>query len=351
MENKPVAAAMSFPGLPRAPVDGPAGNTGSVAVVTINWNGWANTLECLASLRASRGPDWHLFIVDNASSDDSLTRLAGLGTDVTLIASPVNGGWTGGNNRGIEAALAAGFEWLFILNNDAFVEPDTIARLLAEARSQAERDIWPVLGPVHRGDSLTNYDFIGSTTDAKTGIPSWTDAAASASDRPHLTSTSYVSGAGMFVNRRHFATIGLLDDRFYLNFDDTDWCRRAAQAGFPLLMLTDATIRHIGSASIGGRQSPLQTYFMTRNRLLYAEKHCTWEQRLRLLRRYVWQARELTGRDDLAGWLPAVIRARSGATAAFRAGVADYLSRRFGDCPDIIRAWQAAVPRTPAETT
>lgn len=311
-----------------------------IAVITINWNGWANTLECLAALRSSRQPGWHLYIVDNASTDDSVERLAGLGDDVTLIRSPVNGGWTGGNNLGIEGALAAGYDWLFILNNDAFVEPDTLGLLLAEAKAQAVRGTWPIIGPVHRGEHASDYDFIGSGTDPRTGIPAWTEAAHAPTGR--LNATSYISGAGLFANRRHFETVGLLDDRFYLNFDDTDWCRRAAELGFPLLMLSDAVIRHVGSASIGGRQSPLQTYFMARNRLLFAEKHCTLAERLRLARRYVWQARELTGKDGVFGWLGSLVGARDGVRAAFRAGVTDYVLRRFGDCPDIVRSWQAA---------
>ena len=322
----------------------------SIAVVTINWNGWANTLGCLDALRAGHPSNWHLFIVDHASTDDSLARLTGLGDDVTLIPSATNGGWTGGNNLGVSKALAAGFEWLFILNNDAFVEPDTLERLLAEARTQAERGAWPVLGPVHRGDELHDYDFVGSVTDPKTGIPIWIDAALHPDLPARLTPTSYVSGAGIFVNRRHFEQIGLFDDRFYLNFDDTDWCRRASALGFPLLMLADATIRHIGSASIGGRQSPLQTYFMTRNRMLFAEKHCSWRERLRLARRYVWQARELTGQDNVFGWLPRLLQARDGAAAAFRTGLLDYVGRRFGDCPDAVRRWQSAASRSQPAT-
>ena len=315
-----------------------------IAVVTINWNGWANTRECLAALREGRQADWHLFIVDNASTDDSVERLTGLGDDVTLIVSPINGGWTGGNNLGITRALEAGYDWLFILNNDAFVEPDTLELLLAEAEAQAAQGHWPIIGPVHRGTDATDYDFIGSGTDPKTGIPAWTEAAHAPTGR--LTHTSYISGAGLFANRRHFETVGLLDDRFYLNFDDTDWCRRAASLGFPLLMLSDAVIRHVGSASIGGRQSPLQTYFMTRNRLLFAEKHCTLAERLRLVRRYVWQARELTHKDHVLGWMSDLAGARDGVRAAFRAGVGDYVFRRFGDCPAIVRSWQAAASRS-----
>ncbi|WP_309646290.1 glycosyltransferase, partial [Phenylobacterium sp.] len=72
-----------------------------VAVVTVNWNGWRDTLACLAALRGSRGAAWRLIIVDNASTDDSRSHLSDLGDDVTTLWAPTNGGWTGGNNIGV----------------------------------------------------------------------------------------------------------------------------------------------------------------------------------------------------------------------------------------------------------
>lgn len=321
-----------------------------IAVVTINWNGADNSLRCLAALRASQGADWHLYIVDNASTDGSADRIAralaadgraGGAADATLIRSPVNGGWTGGNNLGIARALAAGHDFVFILNNDAFVRPDTLAVLMATFdRERAAGGAMPVLGPVHKGEGSAKYDFRVSHRDAKTGIPVWTQPGDHGPETRQATyPTAYVSGAGMLIHRDHFARVGLLDDRFYLNFDDTDWCARAEAAGFPLRMVRDAVIDHVGSASIGGVVSPLQTYFMTRNRLLYAEKHGSIADRLRLVRRQVWRARELAHGPAWRMLAPQ----RDPVAFAFRRGVIDYLARRFGDCPDSIRAAQAAM--------
>jgi hypothetical protein len=102
-------------------------------------------------------------------------------------------------------------------------------------------------------------------------------------------------------------------------------------------MVRDAIIDHLGSASIGGVTSPLQTYFMTRNRLLYAEKHGSVRDRLRLLRRQVWKARELAPGSAWRMLLPQ----GDPVAFAFRRGLIDYVARRFGDCPDSIRAAQA----------
>ena len=309
---------------------------GRVAVITINWNGWENTLACLDALHTSQGADWHLYIVDNGSTDDSLTNLRGLGERVTVIATGVNGGWTGGNNVGIERALASDAEFIFLLNNDAFVEPDTIATLISTFRSQAGPHA-PVLGPIHRGLNSSAYDFHTAEADPRTGIPGWKPLS-TGTEPPALMETAYIGGAAMLAHRQHFEAVGLLDDRFYLNFDDTDWCMRVRSAGFPLLMVGSAVIRHIGSVSIGGRSSPLQMYFMSRNRLLFAEKHCTWSERLWLCKWYVVQARRLAKDGGSPRWITRLF-AKTGVIAAFRQGVADYLFRRFGDCPSKVRSW------------
>lgn len=308
----------------------------AVAVVTVNWNGWRETRGCVEALRESRGADWHLLVIDNASTDDSLARLSDLDNDATLIASPVNGGWTGGNNLGVERALAAGYRWILILNNDAFVEPDTIAGLLEAARAAGPEAI---VGPVHLTGDGGAYDFVGTTANPRTGFPLWrgtTDA--EVARLPDLIATWTIKGAGVLVRAEQFARLGLFDDAFYLNFDETDWCFRARKAGYRLFMVKAARIRHLGSASIGGVSSPLQAYFLVRNALLFAERHCNAGQRWRLMRELYWNARDLP-RDDASrhGWLWRFVRRPSPAQRAFRLGLRDYALRRFGECPSLVR--------------
>lgn len=317
--------------------------TDSIAVITVNWNGAGITLRCYDALRASQDASWHLYIIDNASTDGSAERLEEAlsgRTDVSVIRSPVNAGWTGGNNRGIVRALSDGAEFLFLLNNDAFVRPDTLARLVATFRDNAA--VMPVLGPIQCGEYSSQYDFRASHREPTTGIPMWTapddlEAEASLESGSATWPTAYISGAGLLVHRHHLERVGLLDERFFLNFDDADWCARAEAAGFPLLMVRDAIIDHIGSASIGGRESPLQTYFMTRNRLLYAEKHRPLIDRLHLARRQWWQARNLTGGSPTR----ILLSQADPVLHSFRQGLIDYAARRFGDCPPSVIAAQA----------
>ena len=111
---------------------------------------------------------------------------------------------------------------------------------------------------------------------------------------------------------------------------------RARDLGFDIVMLPAARIYHSVSASIGGLGSPLNTYFMTRNSLLFAELHCSVRQRIRFVINILISARNLTGRR---GFFNRSLGMLSGEPLlrAFWAGVRDYVLREFGDCPDNIR--------------
>lgn len=294
------------------------------------------TLDCLSSLRASKGVSWRLYIVDNASTDDSVRNLRELGTDVVLLESAINGGWTGGNNLGIRRALEDGYNHIFILNNDALVEPDTMAQLLSFSLSQAHPAI---IGPLHRNMEETRLDFIGSGYDAATGLPTYeTRDNLDVSDLPEYYRTRFVKGAAMFISRDHIERIGFFDDRFYLNYDETDWCYKANMVGIDIYMLKAAKIRHRVSASIGGLDSPLQTYFITRNGLLFVERHSSLGQRLAYMMVLFRDGRSLTGARGSVRRVCKLIVGSDRRLRAFRAGVRDYLLRRFGDCPAEIRA-------------
>jgi len=232
---------------------------------------------------------------------------------------------------GVKAALTAGHDQLFLLNNDALVEPDTLFALSAcfdEMSAEA-----PVLGPMHVDPQRQNFTFAGATVDPATGMPTHLEGPIADLSTADLIESSYVKGAGLFLQRLHFDSIGFFDDDFYLNYDESDWCYRARKAGFRNLIVPSSVIVHEGAATIGA-QSPLMTYFLVRNQLLFGEKHCTFAQRVRFLKGLQWKARHLeSGRTWLHYWL----FQRKGPTAAFRQGLWDYLLRKFGDCPTSIR--------------
>ncbi len=310
------------------------GGTGAVAVLTVNWNRPALTLACLQGLRKTHGVRWHLFIVDNASSDDSVAQLSGLGDDVTLIQSEVNGGWSGANNRAARTALAAGFDHLFFLNNDAEVGPGTLAVLLEAFACLGTP--YPVLGAIQTSERGPEGAWYGSHRRPRIPFPD--DLTPSEySTKPDLFATDFIKGAALFAHRAHFDRIGYFDERFFLNFEETDWCARARAAGFPVLMVKAAQVVHSGSGTMGGLSSPISTYFLVRNGLLYSElRHGPWVYLKGVKERMTW----IKFRYNTGSWTRAVAclaRDRSPWAIAYRRGFLDYALRRFGDCPTIIR--------------
>ena len=142
----------------------------------------------------------------------------------------------------------------------------------------------------------------------------------------------------MFIARDHIERLGFFDERYYLNYDETDWCYKANTAGIDIFMLKAAKIRHRVSASIGGMNSPLQIYFMARNGLLFVERHSSLGQRLVYLKRLFSYGRSLTGAHGAVRRVCKLVVGGDRRLRGFRAGIRDYILRRFGDCPAEIRA-------------
>jgi GT2 family glycosyltransferase len=287
-----------------------------IAVVVVNWNGWEDTIAAHQSLSQSVDQEWRLIVVDNASSDDSLVNLAGL-ANTTLIANPRNDGFAGGCNVGIRAAFEMGSEFIFLLNNDATVHSDTLGKLVS---ASALHD--GVVGCSVRFAGTTKLQFFGSRT-GWDGAPLWYEQTADAAVLEQaLIPSDFVFGAALFAKAETFRRIGLFDERFYLTYEETDWCYRARDAGFSCHIVRDAIVEHQVNKSLGGASSPPQAYFLHRNRLLFLERHASFKKRVRGVLEAFQQARQAES--------PATRR-------AMMVGMRDYFFRRFGDCPASIR--------------
>ncbi|SOB81120.1 hypothetical protein SAMN06297144_1407 [Sphingomonas guangdongensis] len=302
-----------------------------VGVVIVNWNGWRDTLDAFASLQRAHFSNWTLFVVDNASSDESVARLSDLSPRLRLIRSTANLGFAGGCNAGIAAARAAEMEAVFLLNSDAAVRADTLDALVTAHAGAPDA----VLGAVVRYADGGKLQFFGSRTASGTGAPEWFDADADAHELDRsLIPSDFAFGAALFAPVTVFDRVGPFDERFFLTYEETDWCYRARSLGHRCFIVRDAVVDHLGSASLGAATSPLQAYFLQRNRLLFWEKHAGTRRLLRGAKTDLrWLARGF--RDDAR----ALVRGRSIAPTrrALFAAWRDYLLRRFGDCPASVR--------------
>jgi GT2 family glycosyltransferase len=193
-----------------------SGNTiARVVVVLLNWNGWRFTIAAAKSLQPNPGISITTIVVDNASTDGSLEHLRAELPGAIIIAHSTNAGFAGGCNVGIRRAMELGCDYLFLLNNDAFVCPNTIPELVKESLRLHNNAI---LGSVVCFAASGDYQFFGSRYCDRKGHPDWFRCP----DEEHLLAqplieTDFVLGAALFAHCDVFKRVGLLDERYYLN--------------------------------------------------------------------------------------------------------------------------------------
>jgi GT2 family glycosyltransferase len=321
-----------------------------VAIVVLNWNGVDDTIVCLNSLAALTYPNFSAVVVDNGSTDDSLPRLRRYTAcyPLTLIETGRNLGFAGGNNVGIKRALKDGADYVLLLNNDTEVDPGMLDAFVAAADRFPDAGVFS--GKIYFHSEPNRIWYAGAQWNPKNARFDLVGEGLLDDGATYSTTceTGYACGCAFFLPAGRLREIGLLDEDFFLYFEETDWCYRAREAGHPSIFVPDAKLWHKVSVSFGGEGSPLALYFITRNRLLWAKRHANLNQRLRvhagvlgsLFRRFVFPlaGTRLDGPFTPKAWWWSVRSAyRDPRNVAFILGVRDYWLRRFGDCPDVVR--------------
>ncbi|MFH1216829.1 MAG: glycosyltransferase family 2 protein [Pseudomonadota bacterium] len=250
---------------------------GLVCAIILNWNGWSDTLGCLASLRKARpGPDT-VVVVDNGSTDDSCEQIAkwagehylrtfildqGDALPETFMAEPPpfllirnkrNLGFAGGNNSGIVWALfVKHFQYIWLLNSDTMVDPESLASLLAWSRDVSGDIIGSTVVYADRPQSVQcagGCRYSPVTTITRSFMENETLSSVLRSDAK--IALTYVYGASFFVQSKLFAECGLLDERYFLFYEENDFCERVRRRGYTLSWCKGSIVYHKGSQSIG----------------------------------------------------------------------------------------------------
>lgn len=256
-----------------------------VAIIILNWNNPEDTLACLQSVTALAYPCFSVLVVDNGSTDDSVARIRMAFPHIEMLETGENLGYAEGNNVGFRWALEQEIDYVCLLNNDTMVAPDFIAHLVAELEANTSTGI---AGPkmycfdppdmVFAAGSLVNWD---TGTLNQRGMWQREDAIGSIYAN-HPEDVDFIIGCGVLIKRAVLEQIGLLDPRYYLNFEDVDLCVRTRQAGYRVRYTPRAVLRHKVSASLG-QGSASNTYYMTRNALLFFGTYLSGWRRWRAL--------------------------------------------------------------------
>lgn len=239
--------------------------------VILNTNRRDDTLACLDSLYANHYPNLAVIVLDNASTDGSSQAICEKFPQVQIINLTENLGYAGNNNVGIQAALDQHADWVFVMNEDIILAPDVLVNLIAAVKDQPETGI---IGPmVYHADEPNVIQSAGGFLSKKR----W-DAVHrgfNEKDEGQYAAREYVdwiSGCAIMVKRDAIIQAGLIDQRFFYYWEETEWCARIARLGWRVLFVPQAKIWHKG-VQREYNPSPNVTYYAVRNRLLLLQKH------------------------------------------------------------------------------
>ncbi len=283
-----------------------------LSVIIVNWNVKDLLRACLQSLldacQSTPNLTTEIIVVDSASADDSPQMVRDEFPQVRLIASEQNLGYAGGNNTGVEAAQG---RYLFLLNPDTVVKPDALAKLVdfmdahPSAGAVGPQLLWP------NGDiqsSRRRFPTLGSLFWESTLLGQWFPhnrhirryhMADCPPDRPQQA--NWLVGAAILIRRETWLQAGPIDETFFMYFEETDWFRRSAEAGWEIHYLPAAQITHYEGKS-SEQVVAARTIRFQRSKLRYTRKHfgSGWTAALRLFLRATFAFQWL---EETVKWL------------------------------------------------
>ena len=242
-------------------------NECKLSIITINYNGLKDTCELIDSIPFNN--DLEVIVVDNASKKDEASYIFEKYPQVKVIRSQQNLGFAGGNNLGIKAAQG---KYLFFINNDTIFKEFNVQALIDRLESSPK--IAVVCPKIRFSWGNHPIQFAGYTPLSKITVRNqaigFGEEDHGQYDTPHLT--PYAHGAAMLVKREALEKVGLMPECYFLYYEELDWSMIFTRAGFEIWYDPACTVFHKESQATG-KNSPLRTYYIVRNRLLLVKRN------------------------------------------------------------------------------
>ena len=247
-----------------------------LSIITINYNGLKDTCELIDTLPLNN-EIIEVIVVDNASTQDEATELERRYPQIIVIRSDKNLGFAGGNNLGIQAAKG---KYLFFINNDTILRPQTSDLRLLIARLESSPKIGMVCPKIRFNWGNHRIQYAGYTPLSKITLRNksigFGEEDCGQYDIAH--STPYAHGAAMIVKHEVIEKAGMMPECYFLYYEELDWSMMIRRAGYEIWYDPSCTVLHKESQTTG-QQSPIKTYYITRNRLLFALRNINGSER------------------------------------------------------------------------
>lgn len=241
-----------------------------VCAIILCYNGVELTLECVRSLRAQSYPNLEILVIDNGSADHTAEIIQKQYPDIFVLNTGKNLGYVAGNNLGIQIAVEKSADYLILVNNDTRLHPDCITNLV---NSLANDSSIGVIGPmVYTWEDSPKISSAGGLINWKYADAINIGAGEDDFGQFPARSVDFINGCGIMVTRQAIESAGGLDPKFFMYWEETDWCQRIKKNGFKIQFEPSAVMWH--KAPIHwGELSATTIYYMTRNRFLFFYRH------------------------------------------------------------------------------
>lgn len=239
-----------------------------ISIITVNYNGFNDTCELIDTLPLN-DDSLEVIVIDNASEKNEALLIEARYPNVKAIRSNTNLGFAGGNNLGINAATG---KYLFFINNDTIIKDFNINVLIN--RLESSNEIGMVCPKIRFAWEDNPIQFAGYTELSRITLRNKSIGFGEKDMGQHNTPhpTPYAHGAAMLVKREALEKVGKMPECYFLYYEEYDWSIMFRRAGYEIWYEPLFTIYHKESKSTG-QNSPLKTYYITRNRLLLARRN------------------------------------------------------------------------------
>lgn len=227
----------------------------SVYIVILNWNGWPDTLACIDSILKSDYPNFIIEVIDNNSTDDSVSRIRNAYPDISLTVNDGNLGFGRGCNVGIKHALERNMDYIWLLNNDTLINRTTLSAMVHLAESDSK------IGAT--GSVLYHMGVDPPLVQAWGGgcINLWTGRARHFTAQEPVSKIDYLTGASILLRNEAINIIHGFDESYFMYWEDADLCFQLREHGWKLAVAVDSKVWHKESASLGKTNPLLARYF------------------------------------------------------------------------------------------
>lgn len=242
-----------------------------VSIITVNYNGYAETVELIQSFKKYEDYPFEIIVVDNASVGEDVKRLKDNYSDIVCIASPINLGFSGGNNLGYKYARG---NYILFINNDTTIDKPILKKLITRIESSERIGLISPKIKFEYAPEIIQYAGRTSMHPIRMSSKQIGNGERDRGQYDQAKITAFAHGACMFTTKRIIEKVGVMTDVFFLFFEEFDWTIQIQQKGYEVWYDPTVYILHKESMTIKPNTPP-RIYYLTRSRILFIRRNCT----------------------------------------------------------------------------